>query len=86
VPGARTVLIVAADAETTRAYVERVAAPDLTSMRWFSDPDGQARGSLALDTAPTLVGIRGNRIEWTVGGVLNNPGTLEPLVKTWLAR
>jgi hypothetical protein len=81
---ARTVLIVQGPAADAQTFLSQRLAPELAAMPWYADPERKAAVALGLTGAPVLVGVRDGRIEWTLGGVLNNPAALESVVRTWV--
>ena len=80
---ARVIIVVAdtPDVETTaRVWTER-----LPGARWFGDPKGDAARALKLRGAPTVVGARGQSLEWVLAGVLNDPTMLRDVIRSWVA-
>ncbi|MEO6666093.1 MAG: hypothetical protein ABIO65_04880 [Nitrospiria bacterium] len=82
----RVVLLVAGDPAPARAYLGTRLPVDTALISWYADPDGTVREALRLQGAPALFGIRRGQIEWTISGVLNDPSTLEPVIRSWLAQ
>jgi len=83
-PGA-TVLIVGAAAHAEAAgYVSRAVPEALSAASWYADAQGQARQALRLQGAPVVIGMQGERIQWAIAGVLDDPRTLESALRTWV--
>ena len=40
--------------------------------------------ALDLRGTPVLIGVERGEINWTIGGVLNDPGALESVVRKWV--
>jgi hypothetical protein len=79
----RTVLVFAGSRDAASAAAG--ALPDaIAGLRWFVDDAGHAAGALQLQHAPALLGVREGRLEWKLGGVLNSPGVLQSVVRTWV--
>jgi hypothetical protein len=55
-------------------------------MDWYADADSQAARALGLQHEPALVAIENGRVAWTVTGVLNDPLTVEPIIRNWTVR
>jgi hypothetical protein len=47
------------------------------------DAAHEAYGALGLGGVPVILGVRGRTIEWTLAGVLADPGALESILTTW---
>ena len=76
----RTVIVVRS-AEAARYIAEHQSGFDVA---WYADLQDDAWRSLELKSVPTLVGVEGGEIKWTVGGVLNDPKALESVVRRWV--
>jgi len=82
----RVVLVVGAPLADARAYADRLAWLRTSGVSWFADPAGAAAKSLRLTGRLGLFGVRADRIEWTVAGVLNDPSSVKSVVESWLRR
>jgi hypothetical protein len=51
---------------------------------WYVDDHDDGWRSLDLKSAPALIGIESGQIKWSVSGVLNDPKSVESVVKRWL--
>jgi hypothetical protein len=60
--------------------------PNLASSRWLADPARTAMKSLAIETGPTVFGVRRAMVEWRLAGTLRNDRELESLLFTWLEK
>lgn len=84
---AATVIIVGTAAHADAAwYVARAVPEAMAASAWYADAQGQARGALRLRGAPVVIGMRGERIEWAIAGVLDDPRTLESALRSWVER
>jgi hypothetical protein len=81
--GARTVVVIGGDLAAARAYADRSGTASL-AVTWYADPERTAGATLGLSSSPALIGIAGGRIEWTLMGVLNDPGAVEPVIRRWV--
>jgi len=82
----RVVVIVGAPLADARAYVDGINWLPASGVSWFADPAGAAAKSLKLTGRFGLSGVRADRLEWTVAGVLNDPSSLKSVVESWLRR
>ncbi|MCU0256585.1 MAG: hypothetical protein MUF60_07560 [Vicinamibacterales bacterium] len=82
---AATVLVVGnANHADAAGYVARAVPEALAASAWYADAHGQAREALRLQGAPVVIGMRGERIQWAIAGVLNDPRTLESALRSWV--
>jgi hypothetical protein len=82
----RTVVLVADEPESLESRIRLLMPGSAAAVRLYADIDRRAASALGVTGAPVVVGIEDGLIDWTVAGVLNDPKTLETLVRTWLAR
>ncbi|MFI5388057.1 MAG: TlpA family protein disulfide reductase, partial [Fimbriimonadales bacterium] len=80
----RTVLLVGGDPALIPAYISQRQANDPAPLSAFSDVQGQAWQALSLSSSPAVIGIQAGKIEWSIGGVLNDPSALESAIKAWV--
>jgi hypothetical protein len=80
----RTVLLVGGDSALIPAYLSQHQANDPAPLTAFSDAQGQAWQALSLSSSPVVIGIQAGKIEWSIGGVLNDPSALESAIKAWV--
>lgn len=60
------------------------STPHLRQARWYTDvPRGLPRG-LRLRGAPVLLGVRANRLEWTLNGIPPKQDLLRNSVLSWM--
>jgi hypothetical protein len=79
-----TILVVGAPtAAAAQQYVQRILPPDVSGIQWYADVQAEAWTALQLTGTPVLVGVNKGTIQWAISGVLNDPGALESVVKTW---
>jgi hypothetical protein len=81
---ARTVIVVAGTPEGARGFIEQHAGTELAGITWYADPEGKAAAALKVKSSPALAGIRAGQINWRLAGVLNEPGALQSIVRTWV--
>jgi len=77
-----TVVVGNATAEQARALAE--ASPELAEARWLVDPDRQGWQALGLKTAPVVMGVRTQTIEWDLVGVLRRGDEMRSVLVSWL--
>ena len=80
----RVVVVVSGDVASIDSRVRPLLGDAGGSMAVYADADGSAARSMGLTSAPALVGVVDNTIDWTVQGVLNDPAMVEPVVRNWL--
>jgi hypothetical protein len=80
----RTVLVVGADLEGARAYVQSRLPKRAEEATWFADTEESAWKALNLKGVPVLLAVQDGRIAWTLSGVLNDPEALESVVRSWV--
>jgi len=79
----RVVVVVGAPVEAATAFAAG-QAQEFPGVRWYADPRGEAWKALRLTGTPYLLGVRDARIIWSLAGVLNDPTTLESVIRSWL--
>jgi hypothetical protein len=80
---ARTVIVVGGLDE--RAVATAAAAfPRLARARWFADPGKSLAAALPAPAAPVLLGLRRDRIVWSVAGIVPNATAVKSAVFTWI--
>jgi len=83
-PQGRIVVVIRGARDAAEAYAKQHA--DAAGMDWYADADSQAARALGLQHEPALVAIENGRVAWTVTGVLNDPLTVEPIIRNWTVR
>ena len=81
---ARTIVIVRGQAGPAAAYMGERLPPEAAGVAWFADPSNEAAQAMDLRGAPVLVGVDHGQVNWTISGVLNDPKSLESVVRTWV--
>lgn len=82
--GSRLVIVISSGtAADVAALVERY--PSLTTAEWLTGAAAEVNEALKLTAASALFGVRGNMIEWSVSGVLNDPADVRSIAASWLA-
>jgi hypothetical protein len=85
-PANRLVVIIGASTEAARTYAQERHISGTGTISWYADPLQAGASALGVRHMPALVAVDNDRIEWTVSGVLNAPGALESIVRSWTAR
>ena len=80
----RTVVIVRGPAAAAAAYVAERLPAEAAGVAWYADSNNGASEALDLKGAPVVVGVERGEIKWTISGVLNDPKSLESVVRTWV--
>lgn len=83
---ARVVVVVADSPESLEARVRPLMPTSGQAVQLYADAAGQAAAALGVTRAPVLVGVEDGLVDWTVAGVLNDPKTVETVVRQWLTR
>ena len=76
------VLVVAGQSGDPKALAEKWAE-QLPGVRWVGDPKNEMAKALNVRGAPTLLGAKGQTVNWRMAGVLNDPTMLRDIVKSW---
>lgn len=80
----RTVVIVRGASLDAAAYIAERMPPESAATAWYADEGSEAWQALSLKGTPVLIGVDRGEINWTIGGVLNDPGALESVVRKWV--
>jgi hypothetical protein len=83
---ARTVLVVGAPAGEATKYLAATRPAALAGVPAYTDPSRKIHEALKIGGAPALIGIKDGRVEWTLGGVLNDPRAVESVIRAWVER
>lgn len=81
---ARTVLVVRGPAAEAQAWAKQHVPAELAGIRVVADARLEGWKALDLQGTPVLQGIEKGNIAWRLAGVLNKPGALESVVRTWV--
>lgn len=57
--------------------------PDLAGARWVADTTGVALKQIKFAGAPTVIGLKGQNIVWTINGILSDPRQYKSILETW---
>jgi hypothetical protein len=79
----RVVVFVGAPVGEAQAFVTG-RGHEFPGVRWFADPQGEAWKALRLTGTPYVLGVRDGRIMWSLAGVLNDPKSLESVIRSWI--
>ena len=80
----RTVIIVGGQVASAQTYLQQALPPEVNTIPWFADAGNEAWLALRLTGTPVLIGVNKGITEWAISGVLNDPSTLESVVKSWV--
>lgn len=80
----RTVVIVRGTSLEAAAYIAEHLPPESGAVAWYADEGSQAWQALGLKSTPALIGVERGEIDWTIGGVLNDPKALELVIRKWV--
>lgn len=83
-PAATVLLVGDATLAQAQQFVTTALPAPLSGVTWYADAEGQARQALHLSGAPVVVGMKDQRIQWAIAGVLNDPRTLESALRSWV--
>jgi len=78
----RVVVVVGAPVDAAGKLA--AGCPDLAQASWFADPAGDAYRRLGFGGVPTVVGARGERLEWKLDGTLPD-AALRSALASWLS-
>jgi hypothetical protein len=77
-------VLVAAPLDRAREYMRRWEAVLPPGLTWAADDRREAWQALGITGSPVLFGVANGEVAWKVAGVLNEPGMLESIVRTWV--
>ena len=80
----RTVVIVRGPSAAAAAYVTEQLPAEVAAIARYADEGDAAWQALSLKGTPVLIGVERGEIDWTIGGVLNDPKALESVVRKWV--
>jgi len=80
----KTTFVVEGKTEEAQKYLAHQLPDQWQRVTWVSDDSQSARAALKAPGLPLLVGLDQLEMAWTVSGVLNDPQTLESIVRSWL--
>ena len=83
-PQGRIVVVIRGPRDAAHAYATQHA--DAAGNAWYADTSQNGARALGLQHVPALVAVEHGRIAWVVTGVLNDPSSVEPIVRNWTAR
>lgn len=81
---ARTIVVVRAAQAAAAGYIAERLPAEVAGVAWYADQAGAAAQALELTGAPVIVGVERGEIKWSISGVLNDPTSLESVVRTWV--
>lgn len=82
--GPGRMFVVLSGFEAAEAAALRTLASGLPPTAWYLDPTGSAATALGVQSTPALIGLRGDRIAWVLGGSLYTDAQWEGVVLPWL--
>lgn len=81
-----SIVVVVAAARAADLQIEASRYADHDDVVWLADMANAMPQQLATSGAPTIIGLRGRTIEWSVAGVLTNDTELMSIIGAWLDR
>ena len=69
------------DAKTMKAKY-----PDLASATWYADPGRAAFAQLKLHGVPVILGVRDQKIQWSLNGILPDSKTMQSILTSWIQK
>lgn len=81
---ASAVFIVNGTAEDAKAM--KAKYPDLASATWYADPGRAAFGQLKLHGVPVILGVRDQKIQWSLNGILQDAKTMQSILTSWIQK
>ena len=78
-------IVVVVGGSLAEAKAACAATPGLARAGWYADPEHSAFDALAIDGAPTAMGLRERVMQWKMQGVLADGHTVKSILLTWLA-
>lgn len=60
--------------------------PDLASAGWYADPAKAAFTQLKLHGVPVVLGIRDQKIQWSLNGILQDDTTMHSILTSWIQK
>lgn len=82
----RIVIIVGADVDAARKYLEDKGQGVQGKAAWYIDADASAWKALQFDGTLGVAGMDGQRVDWKIDGVINDPSVVEPATRAWLEK
>jgi hypothetical protein len=82
----RIVIIVGADVDAARKYLEDKGQGVQGKVAWYVDADASAWKALQFDGTLGVAGMDGQQVDWKIDGVINDPSVVEPATRAWLER
>lgn len=82
---ARIVLIVSGDAEKAHAYLADKGSAALAAGTWYADPASEAWTALGFQGTLAVAGVAGNKVDWKIDGVIQDPDVVAPALRAWLS-
>ena len=82
----RIVIIVGANVDTARTYLEDKGQGVQGKVTWYADTDASAWRALQFDGTLGVAGLDGQLVDWKIDGVISDPSVVEPATRAWLER
>lgn len=60
--------------------------PDLATATWYADPGRSAFTQLKLHGVPVILGVRDQKIQWSLNGILQDSKTMQSILTSWIQK
>lgn len=80
-PSRMAIVVGRADAAAAAAQAARF--PDLSAAHWYAGRDRSASEALKVVSAPMVFGVRDDRLEWSVAGIVPDLDGVKSALITW---
>jgi hypothetical protein len=82
----RIVIIVGADVDAARKYLEDKGQGVQGKVTWYVDTDASAWQALQFEGTLGVAGMDGQQVDWKIDGVISDPSVAEPAMRAWLEK
>lgn len=82
----RIVIIVGADVNAARRYLEDKGHGVQGKVVWYVDADASAWQALQFEGTLGVAGMDGQLVDWKIDGVISDPSVVEPATRAWLEK
>ncbi len=79
---ANAVFIVGGTPDDAKATKAKYA--DLSSATWYADPSKAAFSQLKLHGVPVILGVRDQKLQWSINGILQDYKTMQSILSSWI--
>ena len=82
----RVVIVVGADVDAAGKYLADKGQGLQGKVKWYVDADASAWKALEFEGTLGVAGMEGERVNWKIDGVINDPSVAEPAMRAWLEK